>query len=160
MTERRGLHFLVGLAVLWMLWRLRADGLLFHAAAYAAGEPVGNPGALITGFLIEAVIAVGAVTTLVLSGIWDALYLAGGQASGAMQQIRGYLSSLQGAKDAPPVDAADEPADDSGKPAVATVADAIAALDRNVQAVDRNVAKLAERIDALESTEGEADGAT
>lgn len=158
--ERRGLNFLVGLAVLWLLWRLRADGLLCHAAAFAAGEPVSNPGALITGFVIEAVIAVGAVTTLVASGIWDALFLAGGQASGALQVFRDYLSRLRPATDPPADDVADGTVEDSGppvQPQPGTVAAAIAALDRNVQAVNRNVGSLAERIDAIEKTTEGAD---
>lgn len=178
MQQRRGLDFLVGLAVLWLLWRLRADGVLFEVVAVARGDAVANPGALLTGFLIEAVIAIGAVTTLVVSGIWDALFLAGGQAAGALQVFRDYLSRMQPAGDGPPVgDAADGSAGDSGQDAgepveqaaAGTVADAIAVLARNVQVVDRNVGRLAERIDAVEqaaktlptakqATEGGADG--
>jgi hypothetical protein len=89
MQEKRGFHFLVGLAVLWLLWRLYAAGIIFQAIAYAFGPdavacyctdgPIvaSGPGAIIVAFAIEAIITIGWVVTLLVSGIWDGLVVLG-----------------------------------------------------------------------------------
>jgi len=87
LSDKRGLYFLVGMAVLWFLYRLHRAGIIFAAIAYTTGigvcslygEPVyaDGPGAIIVAFLIESVITIGWVATLSLSGIWDALVVAG-----------------------------------------------------------------------------------
>jgi len=105
MNDKRGFHFLVGLAVLWLGWRLYKAGIIFAAVAYATGvdvcgvygEPVyaDGPGAIIVAFLIEAIITIGWVMTLSVSGIWDGLLVLGRFVGDGFGVAHGYVVAAQ-----------------------------------------------------------------
>jgi hypothetical protein len=107
MQEKRGFHFLIGLAVLWLLWRLYAAGIIFQAVAYAFGPdavacycqstPIvaSGPGAIIVAFAIEAIITIGWVVTLLVSGIWDGLVVLGGFVGDGFNTAHTYVKGGQ-----------------------------------------------------------------
>jgi len=107
MGEKRGFHFLVGLAALWFLWRLYAAGIIFQTVALVLGpESVacycddGNvvasgPGAIIVAVIIEAVITIGWVITLAVSGIWDGLLVLGRFIGDGFGAAHGYVKGAQ-----------------------------------------------------------------
>ena len=70
MKDNRGFHFLVGLASLWLGWRLHQSGVLHDIGLMAIDQPtMKGPGAIFVSFAIEGLIAIGAVMVLVLSGL-------------------------------------------------------------------------------------------
>jgi hypothetical protein len=98
MGDKRGFHFLVGLAVLWLLWRLYAAGIIFQAVYYMIGDETvvsNGPGAIIVAFIIEAVITVGWVVTLLTSGIWDGLLVLGRFVSDGFGAAHSYAVKAQ-----------------------------------------------------------------
>jgi hypothetical protein len=98
MQDKRGFHFLVGLAVLWLLWRLYAAGIIFQAVYYALGDETivaNGPGAIIVAFIIEAVITIGWVVTLLTSGIWDGLLVLGRFVSDGFGAAHSYAVKAQ-----------------------------------------------------------------
>lgn len=113
MNGNRGFHFLVGLAVLWLGWRLYKAGIIFAAVAYATGVDVcgvygdpayaSGPGAIIVAFAIEAIITIGWVMALSVSGIWDGLLVFGRFIGDGFGVAHGYVVASQ--KTNTPVDA-------------------------------------------------------
>jgi len=98
MNDKRGFHFLVGLAVLWLLWRLYAAGIIFQVVYYALGDETvvaNGPGAIIVAFVIEAIITIGWVSTLLLSGIWDGLLVLGRFVSDGFGAAHSYVTAAQ-----------------------------------------------------------------
>lgn len=99
MPENRGFHFLAGLATLWLLWRLYVAGVIFQTVAYATGNEhlvvSSGPGAIVVSFIIEAIITIGWVVTLVISGLWDALVVIGRLIKDAFGQGHSYLKAAQ-----------------------------------------------------------------
>jgi len=98
MNDKRGFHFLVGLAVLWLLWRLYAAGIIFQVVYYMIGDETvvsNGPGAIIVAFIIEAVITIGWVVTLLTSGIWDGLLVLGRFVSDGFGAAHGYVTAAQ-----------------------------------------------------------------
>jgi len=98
MNDKRGFHFLVGLAVLWLLWRLYAAGIIFQAVYYMIGDETvvaNGPGAIIVAFVIEAVITIGWVVTLLTSGIWDGLLVLGRFVSDGFGAAHSYAVAAQ-----------------------------------------------------------------
>lgn len=95
----RGFHFLAGLATLWLLWRLYVAGVILQTVAYATGMDTdlvaAGPGAIVVSFFVEAIITIGWVVTLVVSGLWDALVVVGGLVKDAFNQGHGYLKDAQ-----------------------------------------------------------------
>lgn len=94
MSDRRGLHFLTGLATLWMLWRLYASGWL-DQVIYSAMPVESGPGAVIVGLIIEAVITVGMLAVLVASGLWDLAMVTGRMVGDALDVARSYAINLR-----------------------------------------------------------------
>lgn len=106
MDSKRGFHFLVGIAALWLIWRLYSGGYFHDAGFLLAGMEVQTgPGAIIVGVIIEFVITVGWVATLVASGLWGAAVEIGVLINDVFEQTKAYLLELQ---------PEDEPADDAG----------------------------------------------
>lgn len=107
MSDKRGFHFLVGIAMLWFLWRLYAAGIIFQAVAYMLGPDAvacycnhgfvvaNGPGAIIVAFVIEAIITVGWVVTLTVSGIWDGLVVLGRFVSDGFSAAHAYAKGAQ-----------------------------------------------------------------
>ena len=105
MQEKRGFHFLAGLAVLWLIWRFYARGIFFASVQYCTGEDIcfggpevqvyGGPGAIVVAAVIEFVITVGWVSTLVVSGIWDGLMIIGRFISDGFGVTHQYLKVAQ-----------------------------------------------------------------
>jgi hypothetical protein len=111
MNDKRGFHFLVGLAVLWLLWRLYAAGIIFQVVYYALGDETvvaNGPGAIIVAFVIEAVITIGWVVTLLTSGIWDGLLVLGRFVSDGFGAAHSYAVAAQAEGDVAVVSTADE----------------------------------------------------
>lgn len=120
MNDRRGLHFLAGLATLWMLWRLYASGWL-DQVLYSAMPVESGPGAVIVGLIIEAVITVGMLAVLVASGLWDLAMVTGRLIGDALGAARSYAVNLRPALQRPSVPAAasdDASPSDTASPAV------------------------------------------
>ena len=93
--KNRGFHFLIGLATLWLTWRLYQSGVLHDCGFLMSGVPVSKgPGAVLVSFAIEFVIAVGAVATLVITGLWDAIVTIGGLLQDVLRGGRTYLLSV------------------------------------------------------------------
>lgn len=97
MSDRRGLHFLTGLATLWMLWRLYASGWL-DQVIYSAMPVESGPGAVIVGLIVEAVITVGMLAVLVASGLWDLAMVTGRMIGDALGVARSYAIELRPAR--------------------------------------------------------------
>jgi hypothetical protein len=98
MNDKRGFHFLVGLAVLWLLWRLYAAGIIFQAVYYMIGDETvvaNGPGAIIVAFVIELILTLGWVTTLIVCGIWDGLMVLGRFVSDGFGAAHGYVTAAQ-----------------------------------------------------------------
>jgi len=98
MGNKRGFHFLVGLAVLWLLWRLYAAGIIFQAVYYMIGDETvaaNGPGAIIVAFVIELILTLGWVTTLIVCGIWDGLLVLGRFVSDGFGAAHGYVTAAQ-----------------------------------------------------------------
>src|SRR5690606_2958630 len=89
----RGWNFLIGLAVLWLGYRLYNEGVFHEWGLLSAGyASVRGPGAVIVIFIVEAVITVGMVTTLVATGLWSGIMhvvaLANDAAAGGLVFLR------------------------------------------------------------------------
>ena len=160
MNDKRGFHFLVGLAVLWFGWRLYKAGIIFAAVAYATGVDVccvygdpayaSGPGAIIVAFLIEAIITIGWVMTLSVSGIWDGLLVLGRFIGDGFGVAHGYVVASQVkhvdqlAPTATPMVAPDAPVGDAWKTpeqqAIEMLSSQLVALAAQVQA-DKSPAK-------------------
>lgn len=105
MNDQRGFRFLVGLAVLWLLWRYYARGIFFATVECCTGQDIcfggpevqsyGGPGAIVVAAIIEFVITVGWVTTLVISGIWDGLVIFGGFIGDGFGAAHTYIKGAQ-----------------------------------------------------------------
>jgi hypothetical protein len=71
--RNKGVDFLIGLVVIYVAFRMVAGGYLNDFALMATSEGyVGNPFAIITALVFEAVIAIGTATSLVMTGVWSA----------------------------------------------------------------------------------------
>lgn len=104
MNSNRGFHFLVGLAVIWLFWRLLITGVLHDIGflAFAPEQAFRGPGAILVAFFIEAVIAIGAVAVLVTTGTWQVLYQCGVLIQDAFRMLVDYLSEWQVNRSAKP----------------------------------------------------------
>lgn len=100
MQSNRGFHFLIGIAVVWLFWRLLITGVLHDIGFLALSQEQAfrGPGAILIAFFIEAIIAIGAVAVLVVTGLWQAIYQAGVLVQDAFRMLVDYLSEWQAAK--------------------------------------------------------------
>lgn len=102
MDRNRGLSFLVGIFSLYLLWQFRNAAILeelyFQQYEQTYGTPIGSVGAVIVSFVIEAIIAIGAVVILVATGIWQALVVVFGLLKDTMEVSKSYL--VEGQKSA------------------------------------------------------------
>lgn len=115
MQEKRGFHFLVGLATLWLISRLYARGIFFASVEYCTGVDIcfggpevqtyGGPGAIVVAAVIETIITIGWVATLVVSGIWDGLVIAGRFVSDGFGAAHTYVKGAQAEAVAKPAEA-------------------------------------------------------
>jgi len=106
MRENRGFHFLVGLAVVWLFWRLLITGVLHDIGFLATGSygeqyAFRGPGAIIIAFFIEAIIAIGAVAVLVVTGTWEVIYQCGSLVRDAFAGLVMYLDEWKSNRDKP-----------------------------------------------------------
>lgn len=99
MDRNRGLCFLVGIFSLYLLWQFRNSYILqeyvFQEYQTAYGAPIGSIGAAVVGFIIEAVIAIGAVIILVVSGLWQGAVVLFGLLSETAVVLKSYLVAGQ-----------------------------------------------------------------
>ncbi len=101
--QGRGLNFLVGCTVLFFGWRLYQAGVFHDVGLLSISQPpTRGPGAVLVSFVVEAVIAVGTLSTLLVSGLWDLAVFASRLVGDAINSGSGYLRSLTpGAPSAP-----------------------------------------------------------
>ena len=105
MQTNRGFHFLIGIAVVWLFWRLLITGVLHDVGFLALSQEqqaFRGPGAILIAFVIEAVIAIGAVAVLVTTGLWQAIYQMGVLVQDAFRMLVGYLAEWQTNRDTKP----------------------------------------------------------
>lgn len=103
MQSNRGFHFLIGIAVVWLFWRLLITGVLHDIGFLALSQEQAfrGPGAILIAFFIEAIIAIGAVAVLVVTGLWQAIYQAGVLVQDAFRMLVDYLAEWQSKKETP-----------------------------------------------------------
>lgn len=122
--SKRGFHFLAGLAVIWLAYRLYSIGWLHDVGFLMAGEPVTQgPGAILVAFVIEGIIAIGWVATLTVSGLWDAAMVVGRLIGDTLKAAHAYLFTAAKARQIE-LKAA-KPSTEPAKPADASIPDPI-----------------------------------
>ena len=92
MNDKRGFHFLVGLATLWLGLRLLQAGILHDIGFLATGQPaMKGPGAILVAVFVEGVIAVGTVAVLIFTGLWDLVMVSGKLIGDMSRAAHAYL---------------------------------------------------------------------
>lgn len=158
-VDNRGRNFLIGLAVLFLLYRVWVTGSLLHAIGFATGSPENAGGySSVTGVLlpiiVQIVVVIGAVTAALATGFWAVVWdfgtgvyemlvswraknLAVASATEAAKQEA--MREVSFAPGAATLQEADIPRTESGEPiTLADVADAIQAVNDELQLVKRS----------------------
>ena len=152
MQSNRGFHFLIGIAVVWLFWRLLITGVLHDIGFLALSQEQAfrGPGAILIAFFIEAIIAIGAVAVLVVTGLWQAIYQAGALVQDAFRMLVDYLAEWQSSKETPddeaPVEDIKPVSTESANPLIGAIIDTREQMQQQQVLIER----LAAKIDALQ----------
>jgi len=101
--NKKGLHFIVGIAGLWLLWWLYSHGVLhyigflsFEVAGYHlpytfGGDTYTTPLATFASLIIDTITVLGYLIIIASSGIWDFLMVASKYLQDLFSKLREYL---------------------------------------------------------------------
>lgn len=107
--EKKGLNFLVGLAGIWLIWKLYTIGILHRIGFLAINSAIGSdlvfntfsdtygstPLAVFAALLIDAIAVFGSLLVIVSSGLWDLLLQAGVFLNDLGITLKAYLSGYK-----------------------------------------------------------------
>lgn len=157
--DNRGLHFLIGVAVVWLFWRLLITGVLHDIGFLAIQEEQAfrGPGAIVVAFVLEALIAIGAVSVLLVSGLWDAAYAMGVLVKDAFTMGTEYLAAWQLERkpiDPEPVDVdPDQPVAEAANPLIGAIINTREQMEQQ----QRQIAELTALVEAMKPKPEPAD---
>ena len=159
--DGRGLHFLVGIGVIWLFWRLLITGVLHDVGflAFQTEQAFRGPGAIVVAFILEAIIAIGAVSVLLVSGLWDAAYTFGVLLKDAFGMGTEYLAAWQAERE--PVEEVETQEPAESKPVGEPVNPLIGAMINTREQIEiqqRQIQQLSEQIAAMGAKSEVVDG--